>query len=423
MKILLKDVRIVAPLSSFHNTKNDVLIENGYISAIGNIQAGEGDEVIGGENLHLSVGWFDVGTRLGDPGLEHKEDLISGLKAATYGGFTEVACLPNTKPVIQTKENIHYLISKAQALPVCLHVIAAASENLENKAMAEVYDLHHAGAVAFSDGNHAITNPGLIVRLLQYLAQLDALLILHSEEKSLTEGGVMNEGEVSVYLGQKGMPSIAEEIVIVRNLTLLQYAGGKLHFSKISTQGAVELLRQAKKKGLQVSCDVAVANLVFDEDSLTTFDTNFKTNPPLRTKEDQKALWEGLADGTIDLIVTDHDPQDEESKKLEFDLAEFGMIQLETAFAVLNGTYKNWISLDKLIEKITTAPRKLFGLDLPKVEIGAVANLTLFDTHKEWTYTENGIASRSRNSPLIGKQMTGKAIAVFNKGQFIDLRK
>jgi dihydroorotase len=422
MKILLKNVKIVAPHSPFHGTNNDILIDGDFITDIGRISPQAEYQLVEGDQLSVSIGWFDLGAKLGDPGLEHKEDLNSGLRAAMQGGFTDLACLPNTKPVIQTKENIHYLLSKARSYPVTLHIIAAASVNLESKAMTEIFDLEHAGAVAFSDGSHAISNSGLVVRLLQYLSQLDSLLILHSEEKSMTEGGVMNEGVVSVYLGQKGMPSLAEEIMVQRNLALLEYAGGKIHFSKVSSLGAVNLIREAKKKGANVTCDVAVANLIFDETSLVTFDTNFKTNPPLRAKMDQDALWEGLADGTIDIIITDHDPQDEESKKLEFDLAEFGMIQLETAFALLNESRRNKISLEQLLSKFTVAPRQLLGIEIPKIEVGAKASLTVFDTQKEWVYQESSIQSKSRNSPVLGQNLVGKPIAIFNKGQFIDLR-
>jgi dihydroorotase len=422
MKILLKNVRIVSPASSFHGTQNDILISEGKIAAIG-ASLSDADVVFESPNLKVSIGWFDLGAKLGDPGLEHKEDLTSGLKAAMYGGFTEVACMPNTKPVLQTKDNVSYLKSKTLASPVTLHVLAAATENLECKAMTEVFDLHYAGALAFSDGGHNISNSGLIVRLLQYLSQVNATLMLHSEEKSLTTGGVMNEGETSVYLGHKGMPALAEELALQRNLGLLEYAGGKLHLTKISSLDAVEKVRQAKQKGLAVTCDVAVANLVFDETYLTDFDTNYKTNPPLRTKQDQAALWKGLLDGTIDAIVTDHDPQDEESKKMEFDLAEFGMTQLETAFSLLNTHYQGKISLELLMEKMSIGPRGLMGLPIPTIEIGAEANLTIFDDTFEWDYAEKEIKSKSKNSPMLNKRLKGKALAIINKGQFVDLRK
>lgn len=421
MKVLLKKVRIVCPQSPFHGRQEDILIENHIIKHIGDISE-TSDVVIESPDLHVSTGWFDMGAKLGDPGLEHKEDVHSGLKAALYGGYTGVACLPNTKPVIQSKENIHYLLSKSKGNPVSLHVVAAASEGLEGKSMTELFDLYHAGAVAFSDGSHPISNSSLMVRLLQYLSQLGLLLIVHSEEKSLTSGAVMNEGRVSVYLGLKGMPSLAEELMVSRNLSLLEYAGGRLHFSKISSGGSVEKIREAKRKGLTVTCDVAVANLIFDDETLVDFNTNYKTNPPLRTAEDKEALWQGVIDGTIDVIITDHDPQDEESKNLEFDLAEFGMIQLETAFPLLNETCAKRLPLDVLISKITDNPRKLLGLDLPSIDIGAKANLTVFDTEYKWDYKQERGKSKSKNSPVFDRSLLGRALAIYNNEQFVDLR-
>ncbi len=413
---------MISSNSVFNDLKKDILIENGKIVEIADSISILGATEIVSDNLKVSIGWFDMSAKLSDPGIEHKEDIESGLKAAAKGGFTEIACLPNTKPVIQSKDNIHYLRSKSSSNVVELHVIAAATENLDGKSMTEVFDLNKAGAVAFSDGGYTISNSGLVVRLIQYLRQINGLLMLHSEEKSLTAHGVMNEGVTSVYLGQQGMPSIAEYMMVSRNIDLLKYAQGKLHFNKISTAESVELIRKAKQEGLNVTCDVAVVNLVFDETALLDFDTNFKTNPPLRTPEDLEALWNGLADGTIDVIVTDHDPQDEESKKLEFDLADFGMIQLETAFSLLNQKYHGKISMEKLLNKFSTNPRQLLNLSVPQIEVGSVANLTVFDTEIEWLYTEKEGKSKSKNSPLFGQTLKGKALAIFNKGQFVDLR-
>lgn len=422
MKVLLKNAKIISPESSYYNTRQDILIEEGQIKAVGKIDEVNLD-IITSDDLHVSIGWFDIGARLGDPGFEHKEDLQSGLEAAVCGGFTDVACLPNTKPAIQNKENIIYLLSKAKESPVALHVLAAATENLEGKSMTEVFDLHNAGAVGFSDGGHIISDSGLLVRLLQYMAQIDAVLLLRSDDRSLSSSGVMNEGITSVFLGQKGIPSISEEIATAKNLALLEYAGGKMHINKVSTAACVELIRNAKKKGIKVSCDVSVANLVYDESLLVGFDTNFKVTPPLRTVSDQKALWEGVLDGTIDLIITDHDPQDEESKKLEFDLAENGMIQFETAFALLNAKVGEGIPLETIVTKITKAPRSLLGLPIPTIEVGAQACITAFDPSLKWTYTSNSIRSKSKNSPEIGSLLTGKPLAIFNKGKFLDLRK
>jgi dihydroorotase len=423
MIILLKNAQIIDPNSDLNGAFRDILIEDGIIKQISESVTSKVDFEISSPELKVSIGWFDMAARFCDPGIEHKEDLQSGLKAAIHGGFTEVACLPTTKPIIQSKDTLHYLASKSAGSLAQLHIIAAATENLDSKAMTEIFDLHHAGAVAFSDGGHSISNSGLLVRLVQYISQIDGLLMLHSEDTTLTSHGVMHEGEVSVYLGQQGMSSISEYSMVSRNLELLKYAKGKLHFNKVSTSESVELIRNAKKNGLRVTCDVAVANLVFIDSDLTSFDTNLKINPPLRTKSDQEALWKGLADGTIDVIVTDHNPQDEESKKLEFDLADFGMTQLETAFSLLNKGFEDYLGLDILIQKITSNPRRLLKLDVPKIEVGAKANLTVFDPTIHWEYSEKTVKSKSRNSPVLGKSIKGKALAVFNKGQFVDLRK
>jgi dihydroorotase len=423
MLILLKNARIVDLHSDLNGAIRDILIEDGIIKQISESIKSKVDFEISSPELKVSIGWFDMAARFCDPGIEHKEDLQSGLKAAIHGGFTEVACLPTTKPIIQSKDTLHYLASKSAGSLVQLHIIASATENLDSKAMTEIFDLHHAGAVAFSDGGHSISNSGLLVRLVQYISQIDGLLMLHSEDTTLTSHGVMHEGEVSVYLGQQGMSSISEYSMVSRNLELLKYAKGKLHFNKVSTSESVELIRNAKKNGLQVTCDVAVANLVFTDSDLTSFDTNLKTNPPLRTKADQEALWSGLADGTIDVIVTDHNPQDEESKKLEFDLADFGMTQLETAFSLLNQGFESYLGIDALIQKITSNPRKLLKLDIPKIEVGAKANLTIFDPTIHWEYSEKSVKSKSKNSPVLGQSLKGKPIAVFNKGKFVDLRK
>lgn len=423
MLILLKNAQIVDLHSDLNGAIRDILIEDGIIKQISESITSKVDVEIFSPELKVSIGWLDMAARFCDPGIEHKEDIESGIKAAIHGGFTEVACLPNTKPIIQSKDTLYYLASKSAGSLVKLHVVAAATENLDSKAMTEIFDLHHAGAVAFSDGGHSICNSGLLVRLVQYISQIDGLLMLHSEDTTLTSHGVMHEGEVSVYLGQQGMSSISEYSMVSRNLELLKYAKGKLHFNKVSTSESVELIRNAKKNGLQVTCDVAVANLVFIDSNLTSFDTNLKTNPPLRTKADQDALWLGLADGTIDVIVTDHNPQDEESKKLEFDLAEFGMIQLETAFSLLNKGFESYLGLDALIQKITSNPRKLLKLDIPKIEVGAKANLTVFDPTIHWEYSEKSVKSKSKNSPVLGQSLKGQALAVFNKGQFVDLRK
>ena len=281
-------------------------------------------------------------------------------------------------------------------------------------------DLHTAGAVAFTDGVHPIQNPDILLKTLQYLTQVKGLLINRPEETTLTHYGLMHEGLTSTLTGMKGIPAIAEEMMVYRDLKLLEYLAIKsevpvLHFATISTKEAVCMIREAKAKGLAVSCDVAAHQVAFDDTVLSEFDTNLKVNPPFRSQEDIKAIWEGLADGTIDAIVSDHNPQEEDAKNIEFDRAEFGVIGLETAFSVIN-SLNDKLSLEQLIEKFTVNPRRILRQPQPKIEIGEVANLTVFSPTLEWIFEEKAILSKSKNSPFIGIKMKGKAVAVFNNG-------
>ncbi|MBC7891080.1 MAG: dihydroorotase, partial [Sphingobacteriaceae bacterium] len=359
-----------------------------------------------------------------DPGFEAKEDLTTLSRAAAAGGFTEVALLPNTKPVVQTKEGVLYVKRFGEGQLVRLHPMAALTLHTEGQDFTEMLDLHHAGAVAFTDGEHPAWNADLLLKSLQYLAPVGGLVINRPEEPTLAKFGQMHEGHVSTRLGLKGIPPMAEELMIARDLRLLEYlldqpgaARPRLHFALLSSAGAVELVREAKKRGLPVSADVAAQHLALTDEALTNFDTNLKVSPPLRSEADRQALWAGLTDGTIDAIVSDHHPHDVESKHLEFDQADFGAVGLETAFAVANTFNENRLSLEELIEKITVAPRRLLGLKQPVFEEGQAANLTVFDPIAEWTLTEAGLRSRAKNSPFLGVPLNGKAVAVINKGR------
>jgi dihydroorotase len=414
MTLLIKQATVIETHSSHNRKTVNIFIENGIIKKIGT-ESPKADQVIDAKDAFVSIGWFDMRASLCDPGLEHKETLVSGAAAAMSGGFTGIACLPDTYPVIQTKDTLSYIKSSTQNLLVDIYPIAAVTHDLKGEELSEMLELHHNGAIAFADGNNPIWHAGVLVRALQYTQPFNGLIIQHAEEKKLTQYGQMNEGITSTYLGLKGIPAIAEELMISRDLDLLQYATGKIHFSRISTKGSVDLIRQAKKKGLKVTCDVAVPNLIFDDEVLKDFDTNFKVNPPLRTKEDIKALWKGIEDGTIDVIVTDHCPQDEESKHLEFDQAEFGMAGFETAFAALLGSKPDKISTAVIIEKISTNPRKILGLPDLKIAEGEAANLTIFSETTDWTFEQSAMKSKSKNSPFIGKNLKGRALAVVNK--------
>lgn len=419
MKILIRSAEVIAPGSHLSGQHRDIWIENGIIKKIahaGELPTTEAHRVYKNSTLKVSAGWVDMRVLAKDPGLEHQEDLYTVREAAAAGGFTEIALLPNTHPVSQTKESIIYAKTKGNTHAVTVHPMAAVTIDGKGKDLTEMIDLHTAGAVAFTDGLKPVWHSDILVKTLQYLQTFNGLLINRPEDTLLTQFGNMHEGITSTMLGLKGMPALAEEMMIARDLRFLEYTGGKIHFSTISTAKAVQLIRQAKHKGLRVTCDIAAHQIAFDDTALIGFDTNLKVNPPFRSQADIAALWEGLADNTIDAIVSDHNPLDIESKRLEFDLAEFGITGLETAFAVIN-TYNTTVSLPDLIEKLTLRPRQILQLPIPIIEEGQPANLTLFSTDQEWTYSEKNIRSKSFNSPFIGHAFKGKALAVINNGQ------
>jgi len=417
MKILIRAAEIIDSQSPYDGSVKSILIVNGIISQIEDKIETEADLIIEEEDLKVSIGWFDMRVSTGDPGNEYQEDLFSVKNAAAAGGFTEIAVLPNTHPVVQTKESILYQKTKAAIHAVLIHPIAAVTLDNRGVELTEMIDLHHAGAVAFSDGNHPLQNSDMVLKVLQYMQPFGGLFINRPEDTLLTKFGVMNEGLTATLLGMKGMPKMAESMMIMRDLKILAYTGGKIHFSCISTSESIEIIRQAKKNGLQVTCDIAAHQIAFEDSALADFDSVYKVNPPFRNQNDIDALWEGLEDGTIDVIVSDHQPLEEEGKNLEFDMAEFGIIGLETAFSVIN-TYNKRLNLLKLIEKFTKGPREVLNIYIPKIEEGSMANLTFFNEKKEWIYKEENIISKSKNSPFIGMTLKGKVIGIINNGMW-----
>lgn len=415
MKTLIRSAQILSAQSPFHKKIKNVLIQNGRIEEIGDKNYAA-DKIIEAEGMILSPGWFDLGTCVGDPGHENREDLTSLAKAAAAGGFTEVAVLPNTHPTVQTKNEVSYITGNNDNRLVQVHAMAAVTKNCKGEELTEMIDLHEAGAIAFTDGLKPVWHTDIFLKSLQYLQKFDGLLIDHPEDIWLNLFGQMHEGPNSTMLGLKGMPRIAEEVAVSRNLKLLDYAGGRLHFSKLSTAKAIDLVRTAKKKGMKISCDIASYQPLLSDEVLSDFDTNYKVNPPLREKTDQDTLIKGLKDGTIDVIVSNHIPLDDESKFLEFDLADFGMINLQT-FASHIASLSNSVEMEVLIEKITDAPRRLLNLEPVTIDIGMKANLTLFDPAREWTFASENNASKSKNSPWLGKTLIGKAVAVFNNSK------
>lgn len=413
MKITIKGAQIIAPGSSNHGKVTNVIIDKGRIAAIGKKAEGE---IIEAEGMLLTPGWFDMRAHFNDPGNENKEDLTTGLKAAAAGGFTGVAVLPNTDPVIDSKNDIKYIKSQNINSVTSAYPYGAVTKGCNGEELTEMIDLSHAGAVAFTDGLVPVWHTDILLKTLQYLQPYNKVLINKAEDKWLNMFGQMHEGRVSTYLGLKGMPALGEELMVSRDLDILRYAGGKLHFSVISTAGALEIIKKAKKEGLNVTCDIASYQPLLSDDLLTDYDTNLKVNPPLRDKVANKKLVKALKEGTIDVLTSNHIPQDSESKKLEFDLAEFGITGLQTfgANLVELSSSVNW---DTLIEKVAINPRNLLNIPVPEVEEGSLAELTLFDPFKVWIYDNSSNLSKSNNSPWLGKTLTGKTKAIFNSGK------
>jgi len=411
MQILLKNARIFDGNPEIRS--QDILIQHGIIEAMGDkIQAPSGAQVWESPELSVSPGWLDIGVYAADPGYEHREDLSSAAAAAAAGGFTAMACFPNTDPALHTKSEILYVKNKSEGLPVHCYPIGAVSQDCAGKDLAELFDMHAAGAIAFSDGKRAVQDAGLLLRALQYAKAFNGLVLNVPHHNTIAAGGQMHEGLMSTSLGLKGLPALAEELMVQRDLSLLEYSGGRLHIHLISTAKSVEMIRAAKKAGFPVTCSVAVANLCFNDEKLIDFDSNWKVVPPLRSHSDSRALLEGIADGTIDFICSNHTPWHEEAKNLEFTYADFGIIGLETVFALCRTFLHKALTVEKLIEKISLAPRQILGLPTPKIEIGERAELTVFDPNAEWVLEEKAIRSKSRNTPLIGQTFKGKVLGI-----------
>ncbi|MES2386536.1 MAG: dihydroorotase [Bacteroidota bacterium] len=362
---------------------------------------------IDGSEYCVSAGWFDMRMRVGEPGHESRETIHSACAAGAAGGFTGMACLPETSPVVQTKESVQFLAKGSDDKVSRIYPIGAVTRNLEGKELTDMLDLHNAGAVAFSDGTNPITNPDILYKTLLYLRHADALLMQRAEDPYLAKFGQMHEGNASTLLGMKGIPSLAEELMIARDLKLLAHAGGRLHFSTLSTAEGVALIRKAKAEGLKVTADVAVHQLAFTDEDLDTFDTDLKASPPFRSETDRQALLAGLADGTIDVIVSDHTPLDTESKMLEFDLASPGQASLETFYAVARKHTHGFLDEAALIEKFSLAPRRILGLPIPDFSPGSVADFTLFKPDLEFVYNRAGRQTLGVNSPFFGKVLKG----------------
>lgn len=415
MNLLVKNVTVADLQSKFNTQQCDVRVENGKIKNIGKLTADKSETVFDAQGSFLTPGFFDLNCVAGDPGFETKEDIQTLTATAKAGGFTGLALLPQTSPVVQSKSQVEYIINKAKNNLVDVLPVGAISQNREAKELAELFDMQQAGAVAFSDGDRALQDDGFMSRALQYAKGFDALLMVYPENKSIAGKSQINESKNSVLLGMKGLPALAEEMHIARDIFLTSYNETKIHISNISTAGAVALIRKAKKDGIQVSCDVTAHHLVFTEELLSDFDSNYKVKPPLRGKADVKALIAGLKDGTIDAITSQHRPEEIEFKNVEFEIAHYGIIALQTVLPLL---LKAGLDIALIAEKLAINPRKLLNLTVPVIEEGAEANFTIFNTTEKWLYNAVNNQSKSANSPLLGTELTGKVTLVYNNSQF-----
>lgn len=413
MNILIKSATIIDPKSEFHNTTQDLLIENGIITNIGTqLENPKKYREITLENLHISQGWFDSSVCFGEPGFEERDTIANGLKTAAASGFTAVAMNANTAPILDTSSDIEFVNSKAKNHAVTLLPIGALTKNGKSEDLAELYDMASAGAVAFYDYQKPISNPNLLKIALQYAMNFGGLVFSFPQESKISGVGVMNENVTSTLLGLKGNPTLAEELQISRDLFLLEYTGGKLHIPTISSATSVALIREAKKKKLDVTCSVAVHNLYFTDAVLTDFNTHFKVLPPLRTQTDVEALIEGLKDGTIDMVTSDHNPIDIEHKKIEFDYAAYGTIGLESAFGALQTIF----TLKKTIDLLTRGKSR-FGIEQTPIAIGNAVNMTLFNPDTKYTFSTQNILSKSKNSIFENEALKGIVYGIISNNQ------
>jgi dihydroorotase len=410
MSLLLQNCVIFDPQSPHHKKNSNILIDKGVIQSVSTKIIGKSTLDLKG--TYVSPGWVDMNAHFCDPGLEHKEDIESGVRTAVGGGFTSVCLVPNTHPVTETKSDVEYLLSKS-GRSVDILPIAALSEGTKGENMTEMLDLHTVGAVAFSDGLMPIWNSELLLKALQYAQKINGLVISRPKDPNLSKHAQMHEGKASTILGMRGEPSLSEKLQIITQLELLRYAGGRLHFTMISTAEGVRLIKQAKKEGLQVTCDVGVNHLYFTDEDVEGFDTRFKVDPPFRSGKDRKALIAGVNDGTIDAIVSGHQPQDRESKYLEFDLAEPGITSLQTVYSVIH-TLSKELDQERAFAALTSGPRRILGLNEVKIEEGMPAVLSVFDPKEQWVMNDKTNLSKSRNSPFWNKTLEGKSRGVIN---------
>ena len=414
MKLLFQSVTIIDSQSKHHQKVVDVLVKNGLIECIKARIEPEGDfRVVNGQNLHLSPGLFDLQVNFRDPGYDWKEDLSSGMDSAAKGGITGVLYMPSNHPITDNKVHVEYIVNSSKDALVNVIPAGAISKGHAGKDLTEMFDMSQSGAKAFTDDRNSIQNANLMKLALQYSKHFNGLIMNQPNDKAVSNNGLMNEGLTSTAMGVKAIPALAEDIMLARDIELLEYTGGKLHVNRISTKKSVERIRAAKQKGLNISCDVAIHNLILDDSHCKEFDSHYKVFPPLRTVMDIEALIEGLKDGTIDAICSDHCPEDVEHKVRTFELAEFGIIGTQTLLP-LSCQLEKEIGMSNLIDALSHNPRRILGLPSSSIEEGQSANLCCFETQSRWVFDLQSNASKSNNSPFIGHAFDTKVLGIVN---------
>lgn len=419
MKIVLKQVNLLNPDQNL-DQKNDLLIENGIIKKIGGLDKDDlkTSQVFEFENKICVPGLFDMHVHLREPGREDEETVLTGSNAAAAGGFTSVACMPNTNPDIDSAEIVRFIKEKAKGHLVDVYPVAAATLGRKGEALSPMFELFESGAVAVSDDGTLIKTAGVLRSVMEYSKMFDAAIIEHCEDESMADGA-MNEGVISTTLGLPAIPNIAEDLIVARDIMMAEFVGARIHIAHISTKGAVELVRQAKKRSVKVTAEVTPHHFSLTEDLVKSFDTNYKMSPPLRTREDVDALIKGLKDGTIDCIASDHAPHSIEEKEMEFIYAPNGIVGLETMLGLVLSelVHKKHLTISQLVEKMSINPRKILNLKIPRIQEGEPANLTIIDKDLIWTVDISKFKSKSKNSPFNSRLLTGRSIAVINNSK------
>ena len=421
MNLLIKGGRVIDPSQGIDDTL-DVVVADGKVKEIGKgLSAPAGSETIDASGKYVVPGLIDMHVHLRDPGLEYKEDIISGTRAAVAGGFTSVACMPNSKPAIDNKAVASYIINKAKAEGFCnVFPVGTITQGMHGDRLAEMGELKESGCVAVSDDGKPVTNSELMRRALEYAAGIGILVISHAEELELVGEGVMNEGFTSTELGLKGIPRVAEDIATARETMLAEYTGTPIHIAHVSTKGSVQIIREAKARGVKVTCETAPHYFTLTDDAVRGYNTNAKMNPPLREADDLAAIKAGLKDGTIDAIATDHAPHHVDEKDVEFNEAMNGIIGLETSLPLsLSLVQQGVLTLQQLVEKMSCKPSTILGLDRGTLKVGSVADITVIDPVKSWTVESGKLASKSKNSPWLGETMTGAAAVTVVAGKVV----